>query len=368
MQYFIACVLIIICLLKKKSKIMFYILLLFTWLMFGWNTFNADYYTYEQTYYSIGLYNGYNAYFQSIEIGYRFINKIAYALGLDYSTFIIVFSAIGLLMIGNTILKYSQKPSYVLALYFIYPFLMDVVQIRNFMAMAIIIYGVRFLISSKKLDKVWFIIFVLLASSFHKTAIFYITLLFARVSNRNKLIKWVSCVMVFFWSLPLLMNIPFISSILGGIKYFSTDTSLVTKMGYFIYFGIDILLVRFSYKKIKCTDSEVSLNNIKEHTSFDIMNFTNIILNINIIMLCMYPLIFFSVEFIRIYRNLLPLNYILFSNVVTGLNNRVSMLIFKISAFIFVVLSGWLFTVYISGSSVFYPIFTNNNIFKLFGL
>lgn len=167
------------------------------WLLFGWNRWNADYYGYQQTYYSIGSYNVFYEYFEQFEIGYRYFCRFMFSLGVDYDTFLIIYSLIGLLLIGSTIIKFTNKPGYVLALYFIYPFLMDIVQIRNFMAMAFIIFGIRYLFSSRKVDQFKYVFFVFLAASFQSVGLFYLILLFAKMQSVKKLVNWVSLITAF---------------------------------------------------------------------------------------------------------------------------------------------------------------------------
>ncbi|WP_176706032.1 EpsG family protein [Paenibacillus hemerocallicola] len=367
MQYLIASLLGIIGLTIKKSKVVFGVLFIFMWILFGWNTGNADYFGYEQTYYSLESYNGFNVYFAEYEIGYRFVYKLAHAFGMNYNTFLIVYSLIGLMLISNTILKYSAKPSYVMALYLIYPFLMDIVQIRNFMSMAIIIFAARYLFSSRKGDLFRYVLFVLLAASFQVVGLFYLILLLAKVRARIKLVKWISLITIFLVLFLILLMSGIAIPILGGMAYLGTKTSITTQIGYLFYFIIGFLLVRFSYKKVRTLEDSSSSG--KHVVDYSKMNMANIILNINIIILCVYPLVFFSTEFMRLYRNILLLNYILFSHiVVSGFASRLNMTVFKITTIIFVVLSEWLFAYYASKDIVFYPIFEKNKIFDLLGL
>jgi hypothetical protein len=128
----------------NKSKIRVIFILVSLWILFGWNTFNPDYYNYLSWYndvqYSSGLFT------QGKDFGYNLLMKVTQLIGLEYSGFLIVVSIIGLLLIHSTIKRYAMSDSYVYLLYFIYPFLLDVVQVRNFIMMSILIYSVRFLL------------------------------------------------------------------------------------------------------------------------------------------------------------------------------------------------------------------------------
>ena len=94
-------------------------------------------------------------------------------------------SLIGLLLISSTILKYSKKPSFVLSLFYIFPLVDAVIQKRNFISFAIIIYAVRYLFDKKSNFK--YIIFCVLATGFHSSSIIYILLLFVNYFKSLKL-------------------------------------------------------------------------------------------------------------------------------------------------------------------------------------
>lgn len=357
MQYFIAGFLAILGLIMKKTKVIYGVIFTFMWMLFGWNLWNADYYGYEQTYYSIGIYNGFNDYFNQFEVGYRLFSKFMFSIGLDYNQFLIIYSLIGLLLIGSTIIKYTSKPTYVLALYFIYPFLMDIVQIRNFMAMAIIIYGIRYLFSSKKSDQFLYICFVLLAASFQSVGLFYLILLLAKIENLKKLIKWVVLITLFLILFLFIIKSGYPIPIIGSVSYFSSKTSFITRLAYLIYFIIGFRLAKFSYTVM---NSKNLIGDSKNSSKEDSM--VKIIYKMNIIILCVYPLLFFSVDFIRLYRNIFPINYILFSIALTKSKKNY---LFQIVILAFVFLSEWLFAYYMSGKEVFYPIFEQNRIFEI---
>lgn len=368
MQYFLAEVLVTLSIVSKRSRFVFLNLLIFMWVLFGLNSWNADYFGYQQTYNSIGINNAFESYFQEFEIGYKFVCRVAYKFGFDYNLFLATFSIIGLLLITSTIFKYTKRRSYVLGLYFLYPFMMDIVQIRNFMAMAIILFAFRYLISNRKVDKIKYIFFVLIASTFQTVGIFYLILVLAPIKNRATLVKVVGGITIGIIGVISLLNNGISIPIISTISYLYLKTSIATRLGYLVYFFISFNLVRFARKK----NLEILLKNDDINSEIDIeseLEFGEIVYNINIILFCIYPLLFLSVDFIRLYRNLLIINYIFYSRIITiGFDKKVNMIVFKIAVLLFVGLSGWLFYYHMSAEGVLIPIMERNILFDNLGL
>src|SRR5665648_248918 len=154
-------------------------LLTLMWILYGWNTGNADFINYNIEY-NLNAVSSIN---YSQEIGFQLLCKLFYALGLEYNKFLIVISIVGLVLITSTVIRYTKNVAFVLAMYFLFPFMDDVVQVRNFLAMSIIIFALRFLIEKKKWSRTKYIIFVMIAFTFHYIALFYFLFLLTEVRN-----------------------------------------------------------------------------------------------------------------------------------------------------------------------------------------
>lgn len=126
---------------------------------------NNDYKTYQDAYFHITDSNDH------FELLYVAISDIFFGMGFSYQVFLFCISFVALILMSSTVYRYSYKPEMVLLLYFIFPFIIDATQIRNFIAMAISIYSFRFLVDK---DKYWIINYYLgltIALFFHTASI-----------------------------------------------------------------------------------------------------------------------------------------------------------------------------------------------------
>lgn len=82
---------------KRQSKLLALFTVALIWILFGWNTDNSDYESYNQLYNEISI--GKNSFLSdSSEYGFRIIMEAASLLGFDYNTFIITVSLFGLFL------------------------------------------------------------------------------------------------------------------------------------------------------------------------------------------------------------------------------------------------------------------------------
>lgn len=341
----------------KKSTIkkwVFFIMFIFMWILFGWNYNNADYSNYKDVYNYIGA----NGNYLGIEPGYVFTCKLGNLIGLNYNNFLIVYSLIGLILIANSIKKYTKNYIGVFILYFIYPFFLDIVQTRNFMAMSIIIYSIRYLIDYKKYNWIKYGCLVLIASSFHITALFYFSFLLIYIKNNKKLM-----IIAIIFNGILLVTESFMPIILSRIVkhksyniYFTQGTQIYTKVAFIIYLAMNLLLAYYSYKSIK----------INKRNNYQV-NFAEIMMKINIIILIVYPFLCIDVDFVRLYRNILPLNYALFLMIkVDGkFIKKGDKILYNLILIIFVLISSYAFIYFQNYKSVVQPIFKYNKIFNM---
>jgi len=146
MIYFSSVILSISCLMKKNSRISFFLLFLLLWMLFGWSYGNADYLAYASSYDNLSYFNNFSEGTLGLKILFSFFSSI----GLSYQSFLIIISFSGLALIAHTIRKYSNYGGFVFLLYFIFPYLLDIVQVKNFIVTALIVYAVHYLVSEEK--------------------------------------------------------------------------------------------------------------------------------------------------------------------------------------------------------------------------
>lgn len=200
-----------------------YILLLFTVLLFSF----LDYKVKENkniffiiTLIIIALFSGlrnhigwdFNAYYDTIAYGIETnvyskrewlnFNLINLTRSIYYPQFYFIFTAfLSTILIGITILKYSKNKWISIYVYLTFPlfFLNSMSVIRNFVAISIVVYSIKYIIDKKL---VRFVIAVILAAGFHQSA--YIALLLYPLS-RLKLNKKLYLLILVI--IPLMKNL-----------------------------------------------------------------------------------------------------------------------------------------------------------------
>ena len=306
--------------------------------------------------------NDFDGYFQNFEYGYQKAVLLANHLGLNYGQFVIVLSAFGLFLISSTIALYTRARAFVVTLYFLYPFLMDIVQVRNFICMAIVIYFSRFLFKDGRRATAIYILGVLIAASFQVAGYFYLVLVLCKLKSPKAFFGLVAAMAagmaLFIFAVESDFTLPFFQS----IPYLEFRTSTTTRIAYAVYFGFGYCLVDYCRACLRKAVKVAQPGDLNAAASYSVMG--KRIYYINVTLLLVYPLMYYSVDFIRLHRNMQILNYILYALVITspGVKYRPKIGI-GISAVVFAAISGWTYAYYIGSDLVFYPIMENNWLF-----
>ncbi len=357
MLYFGTIILLFLGLILRKSKIMMYILILFMiFLTFGGNDQIADriYYQLNYDYLSQGI-NFFN-----FEMGYNLFVILGIKLGLSYNQFFLISWGIGILLLSNTMKKFTQNYTYVLVLYFIYPFIWDTVQIRNFLAMSIIVYGLRYLLSENKSYFKYFIS-VLIASTVHITALFYLLFFLNKIEKTSILFKLslaFTLVTGFFMSSIINIIGKFVS-VEKIIAYTQTNTSFFTKFMVIIYFSFGLALVYCAHKLLAESNKRKAEDFKYKKPLIDGAS----ILRINIISMIALGFVMNNLNFFRLYRNFSIINYILFAETLFRMKKDGKYYLFYILILFYVILSFIVLVKSINTTDIVTPLFERNFVF-----
>lgn len=358
----------------SKSKIIFWIDFLFMWVLMGWNHSVADYSSYYIRYTNPEIYG-------TLEPLYVIFQNTGKMVGLDYSSFQIVMAFIFLFIRMIAIRMLSTSPNFVVGLYLLFPFIMDITQLRMFYATSIILLGIVFLLKRKKIDNIIFILFVILATMIHAACICYLLLLIpVNIENFNikayLRIIIIMClilfIMLFSGGLYELAHI--ISSLFGfGTKFietvfaagqaYKTTNKIVYMLIIFLFFFVINLIFKKARKRYKLSKNEnqVMLKTISKNGEL-----VDICYKINYTLLIILPFAWFTGDIYRIQHGVLILFYSAFSNMdfFKGKKHG-SVTLYQIYVTIFIVLYVFLFLVGISSlrESVFLPVFYDNILF-----
>ncbi len=219
-----------------KDTLIFIILFLFSALRFD---VGYDY----STYYNVINYQDEGNYFR-----FGSIDKLLIDIARDisfYQFYFIITSFFTLYLISTTVKKYSDNYFLSILIFITIPifYLMSFSIIRQFLAIAIVFYAIRFIIN-RNLFK--FIIFVLIASLFHYSALISLPMYFL---YRVKFTKIFSLIIIF---LSIFIS-PFLSKIL--ILYFPyysnyfNNASHGKSLLYFLFFILIFIFMHYKYIK-----------------------------------------------------------------------------------------------------------------------
>lgn len=123
----------------------------------------------------------------SRDMGYTFINFIVNEAGMNYAEFKLIFYAVGYGIIFFVIYKKTKYIIPVLVLYMIYPFGMDIIQMRNFFLEALIFLAFYFYTSYSGYKRyISWIVTILIAATFHSAGLLMLPfVIFERILNNR---------------------------------------------------------------------------------------------------------------------------------------------------------------------------------------
>lgn len=317
---------------KRYSNKLGIIFIIFMWVLFWSNTNNPDFFVYKAIYQ-----NNANFTTQSLELGFILLVKLGNFIGASYHVFLMLITFVCFYLIHSTLKKITKELNLVYAMYFIFPFFFDVIQLRNFIVMSILIYSTKYLLNN---NKVKYIIAILIASSFQIIAIAYLPFVIINVRKRfsKSLIRFLAIASIFL-SVIILINskqIPFLTHILEFMNvskleiYFNSKTSY----GFLLFWGLQIL----SYSMMWLTNKLFKKYNLVNIDDGRKTNFIQLIYYFNLISFIFLPLFLLNSNFIRLIRNILILNYTSIAITYRSIDDRFEKMAYLIFIIIYVLL------------------------------
>ena len=327
---------------NTNNKIMFFMILLSMWSLMAFSTNNADYAYYSLVFERIE--NGVSYY--AVETGFYILCKISVKLGIGYPVFLTIYSGIAFLLITNSIVKYTNKPIAVLFMYFCYPFILDIAQIRHFMACAIFIFSARYLKEYSIKNVVKYCILIILAVSQQIFSLVFFLFLLVYISDKKKvvLISIITTFFLFFGERALLNSSLYraILSLRNSDINYTKGIPIAQFVKYAFFFSVLLLLcLFFNSKKLKKYD---------------------FIFKICMLSWIYIPLILIDFQYTRFFRSSIIYIYIYIINGIDSLKSIKERLLFRIGIAI-VMLS--VFIILFGPTSGYFetmtiPIFTEN--------
>lgn len=323
---------------KGKSKVIFGLTFVMAWVLIAGNYSNPDYEQYVLRYES-GLY-------VTVDIGYSFICNIFYNLGWSFGHFKYLLSFVCLLLIFRTLYKFSRYPALSAALFLLFPLIVDITQLRNFVAYSIVFTAIPYLFEDKKLSTLKYVAIVMIAATVHITSAFY--LLF--VLSKYKVKAWHIVLLAIGAylvkeSAKLLFTIRFETNKL--------ETLVQTSMSGFIFNAFIIvastLLIWHIYNEKK---NLISSNKLWVRICYE-----NTWLLCNLAFLIIIPFMLDNGNYSRIFRNMAIMNVIFIAN--SYYLKKESKILYISAYYLYFVVFNYLWSNYFN--EIFYPIFAYNS-------
>ena len=350
----------------NKSKYIFFYLILVMWIISSFTYGNADENIYMSRYLNL------EAWKNDTELLYYLLIKYSNVIKLSYVQFKMLTSAMQLLLISVTVLKCSKKPNLVMIFYFIFPFMINVTQMRNALATSIFIFGAQFLIDElqngyqveKKFlshNEIKYIMCIVVAAFIHTSAIFWILLLIPLKFNEKIVLIWTAFIpiLVVFFNSTSLNKIFLVFGTSSRMSAYTTEAysktrALLMNGALFrtILFAVIVYLLIFYLKTIKSVNRDVLF-----------------LLKLNTILLTVIPIIYFyTPEMYRVQVDTSILIYIIGFNQLLGIDShKFNHLIIPVKncviLFMLLLLSGlslYFLIIRRNFEAVIYPIFNYN--------
>ncbi len=334
-------------------------------IIMGGNSNNLDYKNYELTYNLLNHMKG-------SEVGYFTIQGIGNKLGLSFQQFKFLISILCMIIIRVSVKKYIKNTFCFYFLYFLYPFFLDVIEIRNFIGLTLLVSAIPFLRKEGLKDKAIYVVLVVTAALFHNIFIVFLPLLFIDRIDNEKGKKWILRITVVVSVLIMLTPSAVLSIInvflarlssLGVIETRSSYAeSVQTRFGFLLFFAKQLIGYIVSYYEVKAIDK---IKYINDNDSIQIANQKDIIkivyfLNIYGFLFC--PLYRINGQFSRIMQNITVLSHIAFCSTVSLCKgNKSNAKTFAICLYIVYIVFNFVTIMLIEHiDDIIIPILTNN--------
>ena len=251
--------------------------------------------------------------YQFNDFGYQFLENFFYNdHKVEFLYFRSLLTLVCFYLIHKTLVYYKVNYHLVLALYMMYMFFMDTIQMRNFFVVSALTYSFKYLCIPNTKATVKFVLIIFLVSTLHIAALVNLLFLLNKYLNKKFLIYTgvVLGILIFGASLMarflggnLLMVISnmIISDGTRGSGYLETET----RYSGIVVTVLIILNLYYCYKSMKRLEL---VNNNTKYVVFSEIFFTS-----NILLFSFISTLLINISFYRFFRNMFLLQYILYA-------------------------------------------------------
>lgn len=342
----------------KRNKLVSIYICIILWILVGWQYNTADYYNYGVMFRQIASFSG-SAFAQ--EPLFYLLNYVVFHLNGSMQHVYIIGGAFAIVVLYIAISRFTNEQNYALSLLLISSYLLYAVQIRNFIALPFVILAIDSLTENHK-NYLKFFVYIAVATGFHMSSLFYLLLVFLPKMKKKTLIIYTIAVGI----LGYIVIVPVMNFFQSGrsivYRLFSNDTYTIVIYDIFVLIGIAMVAIEYFMLKHDHKHGYDIGDNLWNNIDF--------IMKVNIFMLIMIPLQSVSIEFVRLYRNILVLDFIACSySIQLYFNGKIYSVIYKqqvkhilwnIGLIAYAITYGNLYIYRQCYETVFLPIFNNN--------
>lgn len=306
-MYFILVLLITLGLFFPKSKLVIVIDVVGLGLIVGLRTNSMDYYNYLLEYNTAQIVPPSLADFP----GYNIIMRWSQYIGLDFTQFVLVMAFISFTLMITGMMIFSQYVPFALAFFIVYPFGHEAIQMRTFLADAVIICALPLLLIDHKtrmkniLSKSIFFIIAFFASRIHTLGWFYLAIAIVYLFLRRR--KWytpliitITIITMLLIRLNVLARVMMVISSSDKLAHWVQGSSGLGMILYALLTIVMYLLIRYAVLHIIKNET----NEVSKQVRINILNYSTCILLI-------IPLLTYDITFNRLWRIFLILLYLM---------------------------------------------------------
>lgn len=289
---------------KKKVELrkLYWIL---AWLMLAFISISTKTYTDVDIY--TNIFNWTNA--ESVNydtFGWSMLCRLFYYLGLNYRGMIPVILLISVFVISRACRRINIDEDSVISLMLIFPGIMNVIQLKFFLAYSIIIYSVTFLQRNEKKSIFKYVVGILLATSIHSASafclVYLLVVLFERVDVQKSILYTLVGVLIVLVSLRIVPSLAakflnaqvVIRYFTGAVEVSSLNWIVAISLAWIFMVGIIWILICSGAIKISKQDSNTQNIERNKEALLVSRSFTIVCLNGLIL-----PLLIFDQNFHR---------------------------------------------------------------------
>lgn len=242
-------------------------------------------------------------------------------LGFSFFEFREILVGIGLLFIFLLTRKLAANPHLVYTSYSLYLIFLDYIQLRNFIACSVFYLALVVLLLQRQHWRILFVIFILVASSFHSSFIVYLMFLVIPSNewNKSKIVKSIAIFAVIFSVFAVFSrnSISFVSDVISfvDVERSARYADKATNFGglYFIVLQVATSVLMFIFVKGYEYDANGRFIMNEKGELIDVQKTLRLIFYIDLLAIALCPMVVFSITFYRLLRNLYLINVIGFS-------------------------------------------------------